>query len=105
MVSQRGVYAILAGLFADIFQGSAVCFVFDILFVNELCEKVLAAWETGVVAWGCTIMVLDVVGYYVFEASDGGVLELFEVCAKAVVEFDAADEVLRLVIWSGVPER
>lgn len=64
----------------------------------------MAAWETGVVAWGCAVVVLDVVGYDVFEAADRGVFELFEVCAKAVVEFNAADEVLRLVIWPGVPE-
>lgn len=76
MVGQRGVYAILAGLLADIPQGSAVGFILDVLFVDGFCEKVLAAWETRVVAWECAVVVLNVVGNYVLEAADGGVFEL-----------------------------
>lgn len=105
MVGQRGVYAILAGLRADILQGCLVGFILDVFFVDEFCEEVLAAWEARVVAWGCAVVVGDVVGDYVFEAADGGVFELCKVCAEAVVEFDAADEVFGLVIWSGVPGR
>lgn len=82
-----------------------VGFILDVFFVDEFFEKVLAAWEARVVAWGCAVVVRDVVGDYVFEAADGGVCEFCEVCAETVVEFYAADGVLGLVIWSGVPEK
>lgn len=82
-----------------------VGFIFDVFFVDEFFEKVLPAWEAGVVAGRCAVVVRDVVGDYVFEAADGGACEFCEVCAKAVVEFYAADEVFGLVIWSGVPEK
>jgi hypothetical protein len=104
VIPQRGVYAILAGLLANIFQGSLVCFLFDLLFADEFREKVLPAWESRVVARGCAVVVLDVVGDYIFKTADGGVFQLLQVFAEAVIEFYAADEVLRLVFCPGIPE-
>lgn len=73
MIPQRGVYAILAGLLANVLQGRTVGFIADVFFADEFREKVLPAWEARVVARGCTVVVFNVVCDYIFKAADGGV--------------------------------